>query len=111
MADKVIMHSTRGVAREIELTLADGDGGCRVTSQVRTRGRAPQNGPCLLVPVSPDVARRWLDGQVARLMRSAGRFQAVPPSAGAPEPPAIVLDAPDALVESLLLRALAKKAP
>lgn len=110
MAEKVLMRSTRGVGQEYEFALIPKGDGCCVRSEVRIAGRLPQTGPSLLSPVSPEVARRWLDSQTAKLRRNAARFEPVATEEAIAKSVGMtvsVLDNPTVLLETLLYQALA----
>ncbi len=110
MSDNVVMRSTRGVRQEFEFSLVAQCDGCSAKSEVRIDGLLPHSGPCLLTPVSPDVARRWLDNQTAKLRRNAAQFQRMPSQAEIEQAVGTtvsVLDNPTILLEALIYRALA----
>lgn len=73
--ERITLRSTRGVAQLVEFELAPVADGYCVRSQIRIDGCLPRKGDCLMTPLPLDVARKWANAKVMKLMRSAAAFR------------------------------------
>lgn len=74
-AQRLLLRATRGVAQEVEFSVASVAGGYCVRSVRRIDGCLPRPGDCMLTPLPFESALTWAQARAAKLMRSTAAFR------------------------------------